>query len=73
MLAALSHPIMGYTLMAARAGQQPIRVFARMDCSETAYMGPTLMATYSESTIYLGAYPDNYNDNTTSKLGDSPR
>ena len=64
---------MGYTLMAARADQPPIRVFtltvthrepperrrfAHVDLSETAYNGIYPDGRPSRSTAYMGFHPN---------------
>ena len=87
MLDARSPLIMGYTMMSARAGLQPVWVFtltvtfeeppercelAHVGSSEPAYNGIYSDGHPSESTVYLESYPDDQHDNATLKLGASP-
>ena len=72
-MGARSQPIMGYTLMAAQAGQQPTRIFtlmttlrgpperwrlAHVGCSEPAYNGIYSNGCPNRSTTYTAFYPD---------------
>jgi len=74
-LDAWSQPIMGYTLIAARAGQPSIWVFtlmatlgglperrrlAHVGCSEPAYNGIYPDGGPCRSTAYMGLHPDSH-------------
>jgi len=86
-LDAQSQPIMGYTRMAAQAGESSIRVFtltatlrglserwrlACVGCSEPAYNGIYPDGRPNKSTSYTGLHPDGDPSGGFLKDGDSP-